>query len=219
MNPPLIDIAICEDQRPALESLLEALELYPNINVLWTARNGIQALEQLNNHPHPKVILMDIEMPEMNGIEATHDITQQLPDIRIIMLSVFDQEEHLFAALQAGAVGYLLKGERPAEIEKALYAALDGRMPMSPALARQTLAFMRGAHPAAGREKLEDFELSSREVELLEHLAQAKTYQEIADALFISTKTVRNHIHSIYKKLQVQSKAEAVQKALKNRWF
>jgi len=135
---------------------------------------------------------------------------ERYPDIKIVMLSVFDQEEHLFAALQAGAIGYLLKGERPAEIENALYAALDGRMPMSPALARQTLAFMRGADRAVGTEKLETFKLSKREVELLQHLAEAKTYQEIADALFISTKTVRNHVHSIYKKLQVQSKAEAV---------
>ncbi|MEM7101908.1 MAG: response regulator transcription factor [Bacteroidota bacterium] len=214
-----IKVAIVDDQYPLIQSLSEALSFFDNVEVVFTARNGKDCLEKLaSNLTDPEVILMDIEMDVMNGIEATSKVAAQYPHIKIIILSAFDQDEKIFHAILAGANGYLLKGERPTKIVGAIEEAIEGRLPMSPLVASKSLALMRKA-PSPSASTPETYKLSPRETEVLEHVASGLTYNNIAEKLFLSPKTVRNHIENIYKKLEVHSKVEAVQIALKNNWF
>ena len=213
-----IRIAISEDQPKLLKTFLEALEIFDEVEVLFVAENGKEVLRKLAQAVRlPQVILMDIEMPVMDGIEATKLVKEQYPAIQIIMLTVFDDMEKIFQSILAGASGYLLKGDKTHKIVQAVIDAQEGRLPMSPEIAAKSLQLMRSI--PASEKTPEDFGLTKREVEILEHLSQAWSYQKIADKLFISTSTVRNHIHKIYQKIHVGSKAEAVQMAMKHNWF
>ncbi len=216
-----IDIAIVDDQYHLIEALRESLNLFEEVNVVFTASNGQDCIDKLNSSlPEPDLILMDIEMDVMNGIQATKTITTQFPNIKILMLSVFNDDNNIFESIIAGAQGYLLKGEKPTKIISSIEEALEGRLPVSPEIAQKTLNLIRnGIQNPKNNLSPQDFNLSKRETEILEELANRLNYQEIAEKLFISPKTVRKHIENIYKKLEVHSKLEAVQLALKNQWF
>lgn len=218
VTAPKIRIAIAEDQPKLLKTLREALQFFEEVEVAFEAINGKELLQKLMQSVRlPEVILMDIEMPIINGIEATQQVKANYPDINILMLTVFDDAEQIFQAILAGASGYLLKGERVTKIVQAIQDVQEGRLPMSPDIAGKALQLMRSI--PASEKTPQDFGLTKREVEILEYIAQAWSYQKIADKLFISPSTVRNHIHKIYSKIHVSSKAEAVQLVMKHQWF
>jgi DNA-binding NarL/FixJ family response regulator len=217
-----IPIAIVDDKSFLIHQLKESLTLFDEIEVVWTAANGRHALEKLATEKHlAKVILMDIDMPEMNGIEAVRQIRSKNIDVKIIMLTVFDDEDKIFEAILAGANGYMLKDSKPTRLIAAIEDALDGGAPMSPIIAAKTLHLLRQQKPIS-KEALkspESYELTKREIEILELWVQGKSYQQIADKLYISVGTIRKHIGNIYEKIHVHSRIEALQKADNNRWF
>lgn len=216
----MIKIAIVDDKPQNLLSLKEKIGVDKNIEVLFTASNGkefIQRLELFHTNL-PSVVLMDIDMPLLNGIETVAKTKEQYPSIHFLMLTVFDDDEKIFAAIQAGAVGYLLKDENVETISDAVVQTVEaGASQMSPSIARKTLSLLMRAKVDINDKA--DLLLSEREMEILQGLVQGLDYKEVGAKLFISPHTVRNHIAKIYQKLQVKNKAQAVGLALKNRWF
>jgi DNA-binding NarL/FixJ family response regulator len=216
----MIKIAIIDDKPQIIRNLKEAFELFDEVEVIFTARNGEEAVQKVTTMPEkPEVIVMDIEMPKKDGIQATKEIKILFPNIFILMLTVFDDEDRIFDAILAGASGYMLKDEKPHRIINAIEDVREGRMPMSPLVATKALRYIRQKPKEKVTTKLETFELTNREIEILEHLSEGKNYQFIAEQLFISPRTVRNHISNIYRKLQVGSKGEVISMAMKNKWF
>jgi DNA-binding NarL/FixJ family response regulator len=208
-------IAIVDDNSFLTTSIIEKLSFFNEIEIKFTATNGEDLLQKIVQEHHIDLILMDIEMPVMNGIQATAAIKQKYPHIKIIMLTVFDNDEHIFNAIKAGADGYLLKDVNPDVLHKGILETFNGGAAMNPTIALKTLKLLR--NPIKFDEVIEEkINLTTREVEVLEQLAKGLSYILIADNLFISPSTVRKHIENIYTKLQVHSKLEAVQKAQRN---
>lgn len=194
--------------RYGLRALLEAED---DMQVVAEASSGKQAVMLAAEH-QPQVILMDINMPELNGIEATRLITAAQPQAAVLMLTMLD-DRSVFAAMRAGARGYLLKGAEGEETLRAIRAVANGETIFSPGVARQVLDYFT-AGPPAGPDPGDIFpELTLRESEILTLLAQGLTNQEIADRLVLSPKTVRNQVSAIYSKLQVANRAAAILKA------
>lgn len=210
-----IKLAIAEDNSFLLKAIKDKLSLFEDLEVKWIAENGLELLEKLAQDSNVQLILVDIEMPKMNGIEAVEQISQKYPQIKMIMLTVFDYDENIFRAIQAGANGYFLKEVDPPTLHQGILDTLDGGAAMTPTIALKTLKLLR--NPPQFEETKEDLTLTSRETEILEHTAKGLNYHQIGENLFISPKTVRKHLENIYNKLQVHNKMEAVQKAVKNR--
>lgn len=216
----VVKLGITDDRKEIRENLARILGQFSDLEVVFVANDGEAAVRHIEGPAeNPEVILMDIEMRKMGGTEATEKITALAPNVKIIMLTIFEQDEEIFKAIRAGAVGYLLKDERPAELHRAILDAQAGRMPMSPLIAGKALSFLRTMEPPVATKTTDDYGLSKREVEILEPLAAGKTYTEIASLLFISPKTVRTHMENIYRKLSVHSKVEASNLVAKNKWF
>ncbi len=219
MENKAINIAIVDDNATLRQQLQENLLVSGEVNILFTAVNGKDALDKLlTTKVLPQVILMDIEMPEMNGIETTAIITTET-DIKVLILTVFDTDEKIFEAIKAGAAGYLLKDSKTSRILQAIDDLLHGGAPMSPHIASKTLEFLRAANNTPKEMQPQDYDLSERETDLLRQLVQGLSYQQIADKLFISHGTVRKHIENIYGKLHIHSKVEAVNKVNAHKWF
>jgi DNA-binding NarL/FixJ family response regulator len=215
-------IAIVDDRPQNLVSLSEKIVFSGEVNVLFTAQNGSEFMDKLKTlspSELPQVVLMDIDMPVMNGIETVRNSKTLYSDIRFIMLTVFDDDDKLFEAIQAGADGYLLKEERVDVILQSIREVIDREgAPMSPRIARKALKLLTSAPaPVSAEEKIETT-LSDREMDILKELVNGLDYKQIAEKLFISPHTVRKHISNIYEKLHVTSKTQAVKLALKNRW-
>lgn len=209
-----INLVFAEDNDFLAKSLTEKLKLFSEKFVLqFRARNGSEMLDYLNSNDSVHVILMDIEMPVMDGINATEIISKKFPHIKVIMLTVFDDDEKIFNAIRAGAKGYLLKDESIDKIIEGINIVLEGGAPMSAPIAAKTLQLLRKSDLPLLRSDSEDFNLSKREIEILENLKLGLDYQQTAEKLFISPFTVRKHIENIYRKLQVNNKMQAVQKA------
>ena len=209
-----IKIAIIEDNNFLIKSVKDKLSLFEDIQLSFTANDGVQCMEKLQTDKRTDLILMDIEMPHQNGIETTKLVKQKYPQIKIIMLTVFDDDENIFNAIQAGADGYLLKETPPKELHDAIVQTLEGGAVMTPSIAMKTLKLLR--NPLAMQEETyEEITLTNRETEVLEQLSKGLPYTAIAENLFISPSTVRRHIENIYQKLQVHSKIEAVALAKK----
>ncbi|MFK7969846.1 MAG: response regulator [Bacteroidia bacterium] len=217
----MIYVGITDDRREIRENIAQIIARFPDLQIVLSARDGADAVDQIKagKAPLPQVLLMDIEMRKMDGIEATQRIKSLEPEIKIIMLSIFEEEDRIFAAIRAGASGYLLKDEAPDRIVQAIRDVQEGRMPMSPLVAGKALDFLRLSPAPSSTDKPEDFGLTPREIDILEPLASGKTYTEIAESLFISPKTVRRHIENIYRKLAVNSKVEASNLVQKKKWF
>jgi len=208
-------IAIVDDNSFLISSIKEKLSFFEEIQVKFTASNGSELIEKLEKNSNIDAILMDIEMPIMNGIEATLATKQKYPQIKIIMLTVFDNDENIFNAIKAGADGYLLKDVNPHALFGGIVETLNGGAAMNPSIALKTLKLLRNPVSFEDIAK-EEINLTSREIDVLEQLAQGLSYTVIAENLFLSPSTVRKHIENIYSKLQVHSKLEAVQKAKRN---
>ncbi len=209
-----IHVGIAEDNQMALKAIIEKLSFYPALSIVIKAPNGRLLLEQLEKNP-VDIILMDLDMPLINGIEATKALKQKWPQIKVLVLTTFDDDEKIFEAIMAGASGYLLKEEPKETIYKALLETLEGGAAMSPIIAMKALNLIR--NPFEPMLPKQDFGLSSREIELLEQLKAGLTYDQLAQNLCISVGTVRKHIENVYRKLQVNNKTNAVRVAIDHR--
>ncbi len=209
----MINVAIIEDNntiREGLAALINGTEGYKCVGVYPTSE---KFLEQLPN-VKMDVILMDIGLPGMNGIEALKKARKLNPDLNFLMLTIYEDSEMVFQALCAGACGYMVKKTPPSRLLEAIKDIHDGGSPMSSQIARQVInEFQKENNFTSGN----DYSLSNREKEVLNHLSNGKSYHEIGDQLFISVDTVRHHIRNIYKKLHVHSQSEAVAKAIRKK--
>lgn len=215
----MIRIAVAEDNAFLAKSIQDKIALFPGeLKFKFQAFNGKLFLEKLAEDQNVDVILMDIQMPEMDGIETTRFVSERYPQIKIIMLTVLDDEESIFQAILAGANGYLLKDENPKMLLESILSIIAGGAPMSAGIALKALRLLRNPlkpehQPATGNKP----ELSPREIDVLNQLSKGMDYKQIAENLIISPATVRKHIENIYAKLQVHNKMEAVNLALKHR--
>ena len=209
----MIKIAIVDDNTFLLHAVKEKLSFFDDVSVKHASVNGSDLLTKLQENHNLDLILMDIEMPVLNGIETTQMVKQKYPHIKIVMLTAFDNDEHIFNAIKAGADGYLLKEINPKDLYDGIRETLNGGAAMNPSIAMKTLKLLRNPIDIKNPSDQEEISLSDREVEVLEQLSKGLSYTVIASHLFLSPSTVRKHIENIYKKLQVHSKIEAVQKA------
>jgi DNA-binding NarL/FixJ family response regulator len=210
-----INLAIAEDNSFALKACVDKLALFPQYKVVLKAFNGEELLANITKKP-VDLILMDIEMPGMGGIECTRKMSLLHPQMKILMFTTFDNDESVFNAIMAGASGYLLKEENAEALNHAILDTLGGGAAMSPGIALKVLKLLRNPQTQP-HEELKDFGLTKREIELLEHLKQGLSYEAIAANLYISHGTVRKHIQNIYGKLQAGNKIEALRIAADNR--
>ncbi len=222
-----IRIAIVDDKPENRILISEQLRPSKVVEVVLLAKNGqdfLQKMKEADAAYRPQVVLMDIEMPEMNGIDAVEVASTLYPEVHFLMLTVFDDNDKIFDAIKAGAAGYLLKDEKIKVIEEHILQMVEvGGVPMSPSIARKAMNMLIST-PAVSHEKhlaaeQEAHELSDRELEVLKLLVSGYDYKVIAERLFLSTHTVRKHIANIYTKLHVSSKAQAINLAHKKRWF
>lgn len=217
-------IAIVDDKMVNRKTVRANLAEAERINILFEASNGEDFFEKMQALPassHPDLVLMDIDMPVMNGIEAIAAGTIRYPHIKFLVLTVFDDDDKIFKAIQAGAGGYLLKDDSSSQLFESISNAIEfNSVPMSPAIARKTLQWMRSIEqPAAGSNEHPGAAiLSERETEILRLMVEGLDYKKIAARLHISPYTVRTHTSKIYEKLHVNSKAQAIQMAHKFRW-
>jgi DNA-binding NarL/FixJ family response regulator len=205
-----IRVLIADDHplfRDGMRGLLGSL---PDMEVVGEASSGEQAIE-LARELQPDVILMDIKMPGINGIEATREILHTSPRIGVLVVTMFEDDDSVFAAMRAGARGYLLKDSSGQEVMHAIRAVASGEAIFGPGVAQRLISFFSAPSPAVSRRAFP--ELTEREEEVLSLVAQGKTNQEIAKELFVSLKTVRNHVSNIFLKLQVADRAQAVIRA------
>lgn len=205
-----IDLLIADDSAPFRAGLRSLLQTVDDIVIVGEAVSGAQAV-QLAKELQPDVVLMDLQMQDGNGIDATRQIVHTSPHIRILMLTMFEEEDSVFAALRAGARGYLLKGALKAEIVRAVRAVHNGEAIFGSAIAKRLLQFFSAPGPVAPAQLFP--ELTDREREILKRMAQHETNIEIADRLALAPKTVRNHVSNIFSKLQVADRAQAIIKA------
>lgn len=212
-----IHTAIIDDNNFLIKSVKEKLSFFDDIIVSFTANDGWQCMDKLDADRNTNVILMDIEMPKLNGIETTAKVKQKYPQIKIIVLTVFDDDENIFNAIQVGADGYLLKDTTAQALYDAIIQTLEGGAVMTPSIATKTLNLLRAPLDLDAGGTEETTQLSSREIDVLVQLSTGLPYTSIAENLFISPSTVRRHIENIYKKLQVHSKTEAIALAKKKR--
>jgi DNA-binding NarL/FixJ family response regulator len=213
-------IALVDDKPYNVQILSEKLSARPDIEIVSVTYGGIEFLDALGDiRPLPDIVFMDIDMPEIDGIETVRIAKVRFPEIHFLMITVFDDEERIFRAIQAGASGYLLKDESIAGLHKAVDDVLNfGGAPMSPSIARKAFQYIQRAQVPAQITSVNESPLSSREMDILNCLVEGKSYMVIADQLFISPHTVRKHMANIYEKLHVNSKVEAVRMALEKKW-
>lgn len=213
----MIKLAIVDDNTFLQKAIQDKLEFFDDIEIKFKASHGEDLLEKLGRNHNLDVILMDIEMPKMNGVEATEAVKNRFPQIKIIMLTVFDNDENIFKSIKAGADGYLLKEVNPEELHNAIVETLNGGAIMTPSIALKTLKLFRNPEVFDVIPDKEEYNLTTREIEVLEQLSKGLKYNAIADNLFLSAGTIRKHVENIYNKLQVHNKLEAIQKAKNNK--
>lgn len=210
IDDQMIRVAIVEDDEPIRSSLELILEDSPGYRCTMSFQNAEDALRGLPVDP-PDVVMMDIGLPGMSGVEATRLLRETLPDTDVVMLTAMDDDDAVFNSLCAGATGYLIKSIPPTQLLQSIDEVFRGGSPMSASIARRVIRSFRTEGTG------DSVSLTKRESEILEHLCNGENYRVIADALFISGHTVRSHIKNIYEKLQVNSRAEAVRKAVRER--
>ena len=200
-------IAIVEDNKVIRESLIEFIQTDPECTCVCACATGEEALKVIPKH-QPEIVLMDIQLPNLSGIECTAQLKQQLPSVQIIMVTVYEDTERIFKALRVGACGYLLKRCTPDELLSAIREVRQGGAPMSREIARKVITSFQ--EPLTAVAEVED--LSPREREILELLSAGFANKEIADRVGVSDGTVRWHLRHVYNKLHVRSRTEAALK-------
>jgi DNA-binding NarL/FixJ family response regulator len=205
-----IKVAIFEDSKPLRESLKQLIDSRDEMVCIGAFADANRLVRDMQS-ADPDVVLMDINMPGISGIEAVKMIREQFPKARILMQTVFEEDDKIFAALLAGASGYMLKKTAPQKMIEAIYETYDGGAPMTGSVAVKVLQMFRDQSTKTTNEFID---LSERETEILGWLVKGKSYQAIADACFVSIDTVKTHVRHIYEKLHVHSKSEAVAKAI-----
>lgn len=208
----MIKVLIYDDNSSRRESLELLLKTYNDFNVLGSFSDCSFVADEIKKL-QPDVVLMDIQMPNVDGIHGVKIINHLFPNVKVIMQTVFEDDEKIFDALRYGASGYILKKTEPEKIIEAIYDVLSGGSPMTPSIATRVLSFFRDKQ----KQGTNDFGLTERETEILQYLVNGKSYKMIADAMNISYHTVNSHIKKIYDKLQVHSVSEAVSKALQEK--
>ena len=218
-------VALTEDNSINRNTFLQKIQVLGNMQVVFVATNGHDCLELLKGLPQakiPQVIFMDLEMPQLDGIETIRLAKSLYPSIHFIVLTVFDDDEKIFEAIKSGASGYLLKHEPAGVLQEAVMNVLEyGGAPMSPAIARKALQLMSRSSidsSAAGKNPLPEM-ITTREEEILRHMVNGWDAKRTAAELNISVLTVRKHIANVYEKLHVQSKAEVISLAHQQKWF
>ena len=205
-----VRVLVVDDHPLYREGLVTAISTMPGKDVVGEAADGEQAV-RLAEELVPDVVMMDLHMPVLNGVEATRRVTQRHPNIAVLVLTMLENDESVFAAVRAGARGYLLKGADRAEIGRALDGVAHGEAVFSSAIAGRVLAYFAAGRP--GPEVAPFPELTDREREVLDLVARGLTNAAIARQLVVSDKTVRNHVSNIFTKLHVAGRAEAVARA------
>jgi DNA-binding NarL/FixJ family response regulator len=205
-----VRVLIADDHPLFREGMRGRLDRVADVAVVGEAASGDEAVE-LAHRLDPHVILMDIKMPGLNGIEATREIQQASPQIGVLVLTMFEDDDSVFAAMLAGAKGYLLKDSGGEGVVHAIRAVASGEAVFGPGVAERIIGFFSAPRAAAPRRAFP--ELTEREEEVLSLVAQGKSNQQIARQLFVSLKTVRNHVSNILLKLQVADRAQAVIRA------
>lgn len=216
-------IAIVDDKQINRTTVREKITAYREIELVLEAKNGHDFLEQLKHLPdekRPQVVLMDLEMPVMDGIQTIAMATAAYPDIKFIVLTVFEDDEKIFEAIKAGAGGYLLKDDSAVNIIDAITNVVEyNGIPMSPSIARKTMELLRHSlAPVTAEKRTAESILTEREMEILKEMVTGKNYKAIGEKLFISPLTVRKHTANIYEKLHVNSRAQIINLAHKNKW-
>jgi DNA-binding NarL/FixJ family response regulator len=209
MNPDPLRVLVADDHPLFRKGLRTAIEAGDRVEVVGEAATGVEAVA-LALELQPDVVVMDVQMPERNGIEATREIVAQSPHVGVLVLTMFEDDDSVFAAMRAGARGYLLKGSDQDEIERAIRAVSSGEAIFGPAIATRLMAYF-AASPGGPAQAFP--ELTAREREVLELIAQGHSNTAIAERLVLSQKTVRNHVSNIFTKLQVLDRAQAIVKA------
>jgi DNA-binding NarL/FixJ family response regulator len=232
----VVRVLVVDDQRLMCDGIASLLEMQEAIEVVGTASNGQEALEKAVSL-RPDVILMDVRMPVMDGVVATGQVRRELPSCRILMLTTFDDDEYVIAALQAGASGYLLKDLPAPDLASAVQAVYKGIYQLDPAVASKVIASLSrlqtldsanqsgavssasGAMSHAGTPSPRAGDLTGREVEVLRLIAKGATNREIAEQLVISEGTVKNHISNILSRLSLRDRTQAAIYARENGWL
>lgn len=217
-------IAIADDKQINRTTVKEKIMSFAEIELVLEAKNGNDFLEQLKQLPaekRPQVVLMDLEMPVMDGIQTISIASSAYPDIKFIVLTVFEDNEKIFEAIKAGAGGYLLKDDTAVNIIDAITNVVEyNGIPMSPAIARKTMELLKLSQPPVSNEEaITEPLLTEREMEILKEMVTGKNYKAIGEKLFISPLTVRKHVAHIYDKLHVNSRAQIINLAHKNKWI
>ncbi len=203
----MIKVAIVEDSKTTREGLERLINLKPGYKCVCACATGEEALREIVPH-EPKIVLMDIQLPGISGIECVAHLRESLPEAQFVMLTVYEDPERIFSALRAGATAYLLKRSTPEQIFGAIRDVLEGGAPMSGAIARKVVSYFRAQETA----NAEVESLSRRESEALELLVHGLSNKEIAARLSLSVETLRWHLRQIYRKLHVHSRTEAALK-------
>ena len=207
-----IKVAIFEDNQSLRVGLYQLINGSDGFECVGVFENCSNLMKNISDSK-PDIVLMDIMMPGMSGIEAVRVIREKYPDLKILMQTIFQDNDKIFDSILAGANGYILKNTSPVRILEAIKEIYDGGAPMSPSVAAKVLKMVSNPQPI---QKKETFNLTEREVEILHYLVKGMSYKMIADVTKISIDTVRAHIKNIYEKLQVHSKGEAVLTAIKS---
>ena len=210
--PTSIRVSIIEDERDIRECLTFLINGTPGYTCIGNYRTMEEALDKIRE-PLPDLVLSDIGLPGMSGIEGIKILKERYPDLQILMLTVYDDDERIFDAMCAGATGYLLKKTQPATLLESLKEAVSGGAPMSPEVARRVISLFRQFRPP----ERADYDLTPHETRLLKLFVEGHIYKTAAVELGVSINTINFHVRNIYEKLQVHTRSEAVAKALVNR--
>ena len=207
-----IKVMIVDDHGIVRQGLRTYLDLLEDITIIAEAENGLDALEKVKQF-NPEIVLMDLVMPEMDGIEATQKIRSSNPDVKVIVLTSFTEDEQVFSAIKAGAVGYLLKDISPPDLAKAIQAVHSGETHLHPEITKKLMN--QFVSPKSDIEITPE-DLTPREMEVLQLIAQGLSNKELANKLTISEKTVKTHLSSIFSKLHLSDRTQAAIYALKH---
>lgn len=214
----IIRILLADDHILLRQGTAELLQRDGSIEVVGEANDGEEVV-LLARHLRPDVIIMDVRMPKLSGIEATRRIRSEMPGVQVLVLTAYDDDQYIFSLLQAGASGYLLKTAPIDDLLTAIHQVCAGDPALSPSIAKKVVAKFSGGNQPGSNETSDVDQLTAREIEILQYLARGSSNRAIAEALFISDRTVQAHLTNIFAKMQVTSRLEAVLKAIRLGWL